>query len=362
MAFVVASLFLSSIWHSTHASPLNQKDNIKSTSILETWTNICGDGCPTSWTREPICTNGEEPALESIISLMKNVPASASATFTPTPYCEEYMRPTDWLVEVHTTTETYTTTVGYDHWHKTTTTTTDLANPTATSYCPIPSEGVECGWDSNLLYTSKQGQAVITNLDPESCQQECLRRKDSPACKAYRVYELERGSGAWECRLFRNPIDQDWKDWRSGDYARGTQWFNRDCLDHAPKACKANAPTNNLPPTPIRSTTTPLITPGPTLIPRSPRPNPNLTAAEIAKRAAPVPDFIESKVPEGILSWLFWSACYCIATTASPVVTMKSSTTFVSFVVYPGTVTRTSESTVTYTETVRETTTWVSLG
>lgn len=65
-------------------------------------------------------------------------------------------------------------------------------------YCPIPSSGMECGWDTNTIAPIDQGEdySIEHYYNPEECQQVCL---EHPLCRAYRVDGSD--ANGWSCEI-----------------------------------------------------------------------------------------------------------------------------------------------------------------
>lgn len=102
-------------------------------------------------------------------------------------------------------------------------------------YCPIPSSGMECGWDTNTVAPIEQGEdwSIEPFHNPEECQQVCL---EHPLCKAYRIDDA-----TWRCEIFNVGIGKNASNLRNPT-PNGSQWFDRDCQKHIP----VNAATSSL--------------------------------------------------------------------------------------------------------------------
>ncbi|KAF2265762.1 hypothetical protein CC78DRAFT_567339 [Lojkania enalia] len=317
--------------------------------------NPCKSCFRSSWTQGPECTANS--IIRSTLSRVTNPPASATATYTPTKWCTDFLRQTDWSTS-------YTTSFGVStHTDWTIThlfiTVTDTEHPTSTMYCPIPSQGMVCGVDSNTIAPIDQGEdwSIEHYYNPEECQQVCL---DHPLCKAYRV-DGSPQSG-WNCEIFNVGLGVN-ASHVINPTIPGTQWWDRNCQQHIPGPCRARAvrtaapiqiegdvePTapaeNPAVPTPAE----PLITPEPTLVPR----------ADIVKRSAELPDYMSD------LSY-FWSyvyltpACSCLITSALPPVPSTTTSTVTRWT-SSTTVSTTYEDWFRVTVTPRETTIYMSI-
>lgn len=96
--------------------------------------------------------------------------------------------------------------------------------------CPSPSQKAECGWDSNVISdTMQEIHGIEINQDPETCQQSCLNLE---TCKSFRVAPLAPGDSVWNCELFGVPLGDNASNLVSS--SKGSQWFDRNCADHAP--------------------------------------------------------------------------------------------------------------------------------
>lgn len=103
------------------------------------------------------------------------------------------------------------------------------SHPTSTMYCPVPSKGMTCGLDSNIIAPIDQGEdwSIEHYYNPEECQQVCL---DHPLCKAYRVDgSAEKG---WHCEIFNVGLGVNGSNVISAK--PGTQWWDRNCQEHVP--------------------------------------------------------------------------------------------------------------------------------
>ncbi|KAF2735003.1 hypothetical protein EJ04DRAFT_563824 [Polyplosphaeria fusca] len=303
--------------------------------------------------------------LQSTISRVLNPPASETSTYTPTEWCTDFLRQTDWST-VYTTSSGVST---YTDWTITHlfVTKTDLDHPTSTMYCPIPSKGATCGLDSNIIAPIDQGEdwSIEHYYNPEECQQVCL---EHPLCKAYRIDGSEEKG--WGCEIFNVGLGVNGSNVISAK--PGTQWWDRNCQQHIPTPCKAGtAPTGagavtsadgqaSTPIVPRRLNPlhprAPIITPAP-ILPR--RAAPVEERAVLEKRDAPLPPYMED------LSY-FWSsvyltpACSCLITSALPP-TLKTTIPTVTKWTSSTTVSSTYEDWFTVTTTPRETTTYVSI-
>ncbi|KAF2020012.1 hypothetical protein BU24DRAFT_131256 [Aaosphaeria arxii CBS 175.79] len=315
----------------------------------------CAECLPSSWTQGPECkTDG---SLQSIISSIQNPPPSATATYTPSPWCSEYLRPTTWRSEF-TTSWGISTYTSRDVTHIIITK-TDLNHPTSTMFCPSPSPDMECGWDTNTVAPIEQGEdwSIEHFISPEECHQVCLQRS---SCKAYRIDGT--GPGSWYCEIFNVGLGKNGANLRNPTPS-GSQWWDRSCPTHLPAGCKpAQAPETTVPiltsppPTPSpaskqASPVSPIPTPAPTLPPRQ--------NAALAKRTTRLPEFLTD------LEY-YWSsifllpACTCIISSASPGTLKTTTTTFTSWT-GSTTVTTTFEDIFTWTTTPRETTVYNSV-
>ena len=168
-----------------------------------------------------------------------------TATFTPDKFCTEFLRPTQ-LSSVYTT--SYGASI-HTEWsvEHILITKTDLewvlpfylakeithkqcSHPTSTMYCPLPSAGMECGWDTNTVAPIEQGQdwSIERFQKPEECHQVCLQKS---ACRAYRIDGSAQDS--WQCEIFNVGIGSNGKN-LINPTPNGTHWWDRNCPNHLP--------------------------------------------------------------------------------------------------------------------------------
>ncbi|KAF2649219.1 hypothetical protein K491DRAFT_211776 [Lophiostoma macrostomum CBS 122681] len=179
-----------------------------------------------SWTQGPECAT--DASLVKTISRVLSPPASATATYTPTQWCSDFLRQTSWKTDSTTSSGIST----YTDWTETHlfVTKTDLAHPTSTMYCPIPSAGMECGWDTNTIAPAEQGEdwSIEHGYNPTECQQICLEHS---GCKAYRIDGSD--ASGYHCEIFNVGLGVNGTNLISPT-AKGTQWWDRDCQAHIP--------------------------------------------------------------------------------------------------------------------------------
>ncbi|KAF2690429.1 hypothetical protein K458DRAFT_103184 [Lentithecium fluviatile CBS 122367] len=340
-----------------HAIPLDQKHQARQASI---WNPLspCASCFRSSWTQGPECTTNT--ILQSTISRVLNPPASETSTYTPTKWCTDYLRQTDWATSYATSSGVST----YTSWTITHlfVTVTDLDHPTSTMFCPIPSSGMECGWDSNTVAPIEQGEdwSIEHYYNPEECQQVCLEHK---LCRAYRIDGNTQNG--WSCEIFNVGLGRNASN-VINPTASGSQWWDRNCLAHIPTACRQSTRT----PPPISTTISdPAIVTDPTdptattSTPASARPTittaPTAVPRGLSKRDAPLPPYMSD------LSY-FWSgmyltpACSCLISSALPPAKSTSTRTVTSWTAST-TVSTTYEDWFTVTTTPRETTVYSSI-
>jgi hypothetical protein len=94
-------------------------------------------------------------------------------------------------------------------------------------YCPVPSSGMECGYDSNTVAPIEQGQdwSVEKYYNSTECQQICLGKSE---CRAYRLQD-----GNFGCEIFNVGLGKGAKNVINPTPA-GSQWWDRNCQKHAP--------------------------------------------------------------------------------------------------------------------------------
>ncbi|KAF2742225.1 hypothetical protein M011DRAFT_291215 [Sporormia fimetaria CBS 119925] len=342
----------------------------------ETWypsLTRCSTCFLSSWTQGPECTTDAQ--LQSSIRRIKTPPAEATATFTPTKWCSDYLRRTDLSTARTTSTgvSTYTTWT-IEHLFVTT---TDFDHPTSTMYCPIPSSGMECGWDSNTVAPWDQGQdwSVEKGYNAEECQQICLSK---PGCKAYRLQD-----GKSNCEIFNVGLGKGAKN-VVNPTPSGSQWWDRNCQKHAPVGvsavpedsglsadviqtpCAAKA-GENAPPAPTAPAAAlravrKAAAPAQPVVRSIPTPFPGAEAAAVQKRGVdelPLPKHLDD------LNY-YWDyifvepACSCIVSSVLPPTSATSTTTLTSWK-STVTVSATFEDWFTVTETPRETTIYKSV-
>ncbi|KAK3203002.1 hypothetical protein GRF29_154g1463753 [Pseudopithomyces chartarum] len=269
-----------------YASPLEARYDIF---------NPCASCFRSSWTQGPECKT--DAYILSTMSRILNPPADATSTYKPVQWCSAVLRQTDYTTFSQTKT---TKTTHTDHeYTQPLVTKTDLSHPTATAYCPIPSAGMECGWDTNTIAPDRQGQDWSVADDgistPEECHQACLTRS---SCKAYR-WDAKQGL---PCEIFNVGIGPGGAN-LINPTSRGNQWFDRACANHLPAGCKktsaTGAPAKRAPHAAKPAPAHPVIT-------AAPVPAPELVAHEpaLGKRDAPLPPYMED------LQY-FWSTAHC---------------------------------------------------
>ncbi|KAF2176926.1 hypothetical protein K469DRAFT_697626 [Zopfia rhizophila CBS 207.26] len=275
-----------------------------------------------SWTQGPECTPdpGSNLALHSMLSRITNPPPEATSTYTPTAFCSEHMRPIDLTVpyEYWTGVSTYTSKTYISN----VVTVTDMNHPTSTKYCAIPSPKMECGWNSNVSRPIEQEQDWSINPfynNPQECHQVCL---EHPRCRAYRV--ARRGNLVWSCDIYNKGLGENASMLVSS--SRGTQWYDRNCDDHAPTECISGTfPTGTLEtraePAQFRQ---PLITPAAQPVAREAQ------SPALVKRDVPPPPYMSDIDPFESFA-IVSPACSCLITSGAPESTSTSTATISRF-------------------------------
>ncbi|KAL5384607.1 hypothetical protein PMIN02_009191 [Paraphaeosphaeria minitans] len=226
----------------------------------------CSDCFRSSWTQGPECRTNT--ILLSTISRILNPPSVATPTYAPSQWCSDYLRQTDIVTfGVNITAISTSTNVEF---YQPIVTKTDLSHPTLTALCPVPSTGMECGWDTNTISPAEQGldESVLNDGigSAEECHQACLLR---PACKAYR-WDGRIGN---PCAIFNVGIGPNAAN-LINPTPGGTQWYDRNCPVDLPAGCTLGRyPYSNataVPPPVIASAAPPAlpsITPAPVATP-----------------------------------------------------------------------------------------------
>ncbi|KAF2451210.1 hypothetical protein P171DRAFT_696 [Karstenula rhodostoma CBS 690.94] len=226
----------------------------------------CSDCFRSSWTQGPECKTNT--ILLSTISRLLNPPAAATPTYAPSQWCSDYLRQTDLVTfRVNVTAVSTSTSVEF---YQPIVTKTELSHPTLTALCPVPSIGMECGWDSNTISPIEQGLdgSVLNDgiASAEECHQACLQR---PACRAYR-WDGKIGN---PCAIFNVGIGPNAAH-LINPTPGGTQWWDRNCPVDIPAGCTLGRyPYSNataVPPQAIAPATPsalPIITPAPVATP-----------------------------------------------------------------------------------------------
>ncbi|KAH7130458.1 hypothetical protein B0J11DRAFT_252449 [Dendryphion nanum] len=229
------------------------------------------------------------------------------------------------------------------------------SHPTSTMYCPIPSAGMECGWDTNTIAPIEQGEdwSIEHYYNPEECQQVCLERD---ACRAYRIDgSAQRG---WNCEIFNVGLGANGTNLISPT-PNGKQWWDRNCQKHIPAPCRgvrapAPTPTPHIQPVPTAKRNLPnevRAIPTPAVAPRAEN--------GLSKRDVPLPDYLSD------LEY-FWSkiyvepACSCLINSALPKTVKTTTTTYTKWIATT-TSSTTYEDIFTVTTTPRQTTVYNSI-
>ncbi|KAF1993380.1 hypothetical protein P154DRAFT_582865 [Amniculicola lignicola CBS 123094] len=304
--------------------------------------------------------------LGTVLSRITNPPASATATYTPTKFCSEFLRQTDWETQ-YTTTSLAST---YSNWTITHlfVTQTDYDHPTSTRLCPIPSPSMECGLGNpNIIAPADQEEdwSIEHYYNPTECQQVCL---EHPLCKAYYITGSEQEG--WHCEIFNKGLGPNGSNVISASTGGSKQWWDRNCQEHKPTQCIAGAAKTGTPAKTTAKTKSskkpkptmtkrgalahPAITPAPVLVPRA-------GEAHMAKRDATLPGYLSELVPNNWWSYVYVTpACSCLITSALPPVPSTTTRTVTSWTTTT-TVYETYEDWFTVTETPRQTTVFVSV-